>query len=366
MSELTLTTPIVRTARTLQVEGMFDLGERTASTVKVQTLDPSLLEGRDWNIGLIVGPSGAGKTTSARETFSQHWPEPFTWSGDKAVVDDFPAGVPMKTIVGLLNAVGFASPPAWLRPFHVLSGGEKFRVEVARALAEERDITVIDEFTSVVDRQVAQVGSHAVAKTVRRTGQKLVAVSCHYDIEDWLQPDWVFQPHLGKLTWRTVQPRPRVEVELYRGDHTDWAAFRPHHYLSESYQKGAKCLVATVGGQPAAFYAVIPLPSGTVQNAWRGHRLVVAPDYQGLGLGIRLSSLVGGGMRALGKSLYSTSAHPARIAGLNSSPDWVLTRKPSRNPQNKNKGNGTASTGRLTAGFRYAGPALPEIGELLS
>ena len=59
----------------------------------------------------------------------------------------------------------------WLRPFHVLSNGEQFRATIARALAESakgRELVVIDEFTSVVDRTVAQIGSAAIAKTIRR------------------------------------------------------------------------------------------------------------------------------------------------------------------------------------------------------
>ncbi|MEV1247900.1 hypothetical protein [Nonomuraea sp. NPDC049750] len=63
----------------------------------------------------------------------------------------------IKDIVALLGAVGLSSPPAWLRPYRTLSNGEAFRASIARALAESGDLVVIDEFTSVVDRQVAKV-----------------------------------------------------------------------------------------------------------------------------------------------------------------------------------------------------------------
>src|SRR5439155_19760773 len=52
-------------------------------------------------------------------------------------------------------------------------------------------LPIFDEFTSVVDRTVAQIGSAAVAKTIRRSGKQLVAASCHYDVIEWLQPDWI-------------------------------------------------------------------------------------------------------------------------------------------------------------------------------
>ena len=65
------------------------------------------------------------------------------------------------------------------------------RVDLARALLE-KDFVCFDEFTSVVDRQVAQTSCLAVSKAVRKLNKKFVAVSCHYDILEWLQPDWVF------------------------------------------------------------------------------------------------------------------------------------------------------------------------------
>jgi ABC-type ATPase with predicted acetyltransferase domain len=51
---------------------------------------------------------------------------------------------------------------------------------------------VFDEFTSVVDREIAKVAAFAISKAVRKTAKKFVAVTCHYDIIDWLEPDWVF------------------------------------------------------------------------------------------------------------------------------------------------------------------------------
>jgi len=67
------------------------------------------------------------------------------------------------------------------------------RVDVARALCLPRELVVFDEFTSVVDREVAKIASFAISKAVRRqNGRKFVAVTCHYDVVDWLDPDWFF------------------------------------------------------------------------------------------------------------------------------------------------------------------------------
>ena len=99
--------------------------------------------------------------------------------------------VAINEITKMFYAVGFGSVPSWLKPYSVLSNGEKMRVDLERSLLES-DFVVFDEFTSVVDRQVAQTASLAVSKAIRRMGKQFVAVSCHYDIRDWLEPDWVF------------------------------------------------------------------------------------------------------------------------------------------------------------------------------
>ena len=105
-------------------------------------------------------------------------------------IDGFSAGS-IKDITAVLTAVGFSSPPSWIKPYRVLSSGERFRCDLARAILEGGDLVVFDEFTSVVDRTVARIGSAAVAKAVRRMGRRFVAISCHYDIAAWLEPDWV-------------------------------------------------------------------------------------------------------------------------------------------------------------------------------
>ena len=109
----------------------------------------------------------------------------------KSVVDDMPKSAKMDDITKMFYAVGFGSVPSWLKPYSVLSNGEKMRVDLARALLE-KDFVCFDEFTSVVDRQVAQTACIAINKAIKKTDKKFVAVSCHYDILDWLQPDWVF------------------------------------------------------------------------------------------------------------------------------------------------------------------------------
>lgn len=361
-----LKTEIKRSGKTAQLEGMFDMSESKYSTVELPDFPKNELMEKDWSIGLIVGPSGAGKTQTAKQVFSEHWPEPYEWDDMRAVVDDMPDGLGVTEIVDVMSSVGFGSPPAWLRPYRLLSNGEKFRVEVARAIMEDKPVTVIDEFTSVVDRNVAQVTSHAVQKSVRRRKQKLVAVTCHYDIEDWLQPDWKYEPANGLFSWRSVQPRPKIEIEIARGNVKDWPLFSRHHYLDAHIHKAARCLVAFHDGQMVAFCGALPQPSGTMKNAYRISRVVTLPDYQGCGVGLAIFNAMAGALKACGKTVIATMSHRGLMAALNKSPDWMITRKPSRAGRHHGEmKHSVSSNDRNTAGVRYVGPAKQEFKPLL-
>ena len=145
---------------------------------------------KDWQIGVIVGASGTGKSTIAKELFSDELITGFEYKA-KSVIDDMPASAKVDDITRMFYSVGFGSVPSWLKPYAVLSNGEKMRVDLARALLE-KEFVCFDEFTSVVDRQVAQTACIAINKAIKKTNKKFVAVTCHYDILEWLQPDWVF------------------------------------------------------------------------------------------------------------------------------------------------------------------------------
>ena len=144
----------------------------------------------NWNVGLIYGASGTGKTTLVKELFPDAVVDEFSW-GRGSFLDDFQKDIPFEEISKTLYAVGMGSVPSWVRPFHVLSNGEKMRVTLARGLLE-RDFFIFDEFTSVVDRQVAKVCSLAVSRYCKKHKKKFLAVSCHKDVVEWLEPDFTF------------------------------------------------------------------------------------------------------------------------------------------------------------------------------
>lgn len=314
---------------------------------------------RPWNVGLIVGPSGSGKSTIAQSMFGEAYEPRLEWQG-KSVIDDIKSGISVPDITAAFSSVGFNTIPAWLRPYAVLSTGEKFRVEMARRLLELPDPIVVDEFTSVVDRQVAKIGANAIQKIVRKNNRQFVAVGCHYDVIDWLQPDWVLEPSTMQFSWRSLQRRPAINIEVRRVEYALWRKFAPFHYLTADLPSSAACFVAFVEGQPAAFAGVLHFPHANVRNIKRVSRLVTLPDWQGLGLAFVLVDALGSAYAAAGYRLRCYPAHPALVRGYDKSPRWSMQKKPGvMVDRRKSTTTDIEFGGRPCAVFEYVGDALP-------
>lgn len=277
-----------------------------------------------FGIGAIVGPSGSGKSLMLKNFGSPHQHQ---WNPNKAVVSQ--VGTTPEDAVERLSSVGFNSIPSWMKPYHTLSMGEQFRADLARAV---RDNAVFDEFTSVIDRDSAISASRALRRYIdqkRLTG--IVVATCHTDVLPWLEPDWVFFTQTPDyktgqlLVGRCLHPRPPIRLDLYETDHDAWPLFAVHHYLTADIQKASRCYLAVWDDKPVAFTSVMPLPHGMIQDAWRGHRTVVLPQYQGLGIGPRLSDAIGTLYRQQGCRYFSRTAHPRLGAYRDNNPDWRPT-----------------------------------------
>src|SRR5438128_12400282 len=114
---ITVESPVVESARVAQVRGLFDLPAEKTSRLTWEVDLP--LDERPWAVGLVTGPSGCGKSTVARRLWPEQMNRALDWPADRAVVDAFPDTLPVKDVTALLSAVGFSSPPAWLRPYAV-------------------------------------------------------------------------------------------------------------------------------------------------------------------------------------------------------------------------------------------------------
>ncbi len=341
------------------------------------------IDDKEWKIGLVVGPSGSGKTSLGRKIFGDAGKifDPTDWPDDRPVVDAIAPAGDFNAVTGALAAVGLGSVPSWLRPFPVLSNGEKFRANLARLICEAPAEVVVDEFTSVVDRQIARFGALAFQKAWRRTAGQCVLLSCHYDIIEWVEPDWIFDTASGKYSGRGLWRRPKFELEIWQTDGSYWPLFEPHHYLKLPRMVAAEYFVAAVGGEPVAHLAFAPrLEIG----AMRACRMVVVPEWQGAGVGLRFLNWLceyhkSGhgryGARA-SKGVYFHTSHPGLCSALRRDAKWrqvsavmfggdkeksrrSINRSAVRNAA-RNKGGPPGSCGygghlRAVQGFKYVG-----------
>jgi len=310
---LVLTSTVQQDEITKECSSAFDF-EFSGST---KFTIPNFNMPEDFQIGLIVGASGSGKSSILKTIGT---PKEVTWNAEKAICSHFESA---KEAQDKLGAVGLNSVPSWLKPYHVLSTGEKFRADLARSLEDD---AIIDEFTSVVDRNVAKSCSGAISRHIRKDGLKnLVFASCHYDIIEWLQPDWVFDTNINRLTVGRGSDRPQIELEVVPCSTEAWSIFCNHHYLSASINKSAWCWFVVWEGKIVGFTSAITYPSVTVKLAWREHRTVIFPDFQGLGIGVKVSDAIGEMFKQWGRRYFSKTSHTRMGEYRNQSVKWKPT-----------------------------------------
>lgn len=359
MSDVVLTSSITKDRYTDVAFNAFDLPVKESNEVVIKN---NIVLPDVWNIGLICGPSGAGKSTLLK-TFGEL--ESHVWSNDISLISNFTMVEPDQA-AEILSAVGLSTIPAWIRPYNVLSTGEKFRADLAMTIAKnETGLILIDEFTSVVDRNVAKAASYALQKYARRNNLKIILASCHLDIVEWLSPDWLYNPLEEETKYpRGSLQRPKINIQIFRSKYEAWNLFKQHHYLSQDLPKTAKCFTFYWNEVPVAFVAVLHFPHPRVTKAYRASRTVVLPDYQGLGIGVRISDYMGSLVKEKEGHYYSRTAHPAMIKYRLNHPElWRVTSKGIL------KGYGKSSTIRKNYAFldeksrysfEYIGPPSSE------
>ncbi|OAV69160.1 cell division ATP-binding protein FtsE [Bacteroidales bacterium Barb6] len=313
--------------RAARVKSLFN-ADRAYNWEKTADL---LVEGKEWKIGLIVGASDTGKTSIGRRIFDEPVYDLYAgWESDKPVVDCIAPEGDFNTVTGTLSAVGLGDVPAWLRPFRVLSNGEQFRAGLARLVCERPEHAVVDEFTSVIGRQMAKVGAAAFAKTWRKGSGQAVLLSCHHDITEWLQPDWVYNTDEARFYDRDcLRQRPNLTLEIYKVRGTVFPRlFKKHYYLDLPLPVAAEYWIGCINGEPVCHLAVCPLFTA---RAYRATRLVVLPEWQGIGVGTKFLAevcrhyLEGNGRCGHKYHTFFHTSHPQLCGALRYSKKWEQT-----------------------------------------
>lgn len=311
MANIELKTKILNDKYTEYVYEAFDIQNREETSVSIP-MNLGEAKNFDWNIGVILGGSGSGKTTILKKMGDV---KKVNFDAEKPLISNFDWLEP-KDATLVLTSMGLSSVPTWLRPFNTLSNGEQYRATLAYLVASAKDgeVILVDEYTSVVDRDVAKAMSFALQKYIRRENKRIIVASCHYDILEWLMPDWTCSPQKGGVLERgdwLRQGRPQITLQVSRVEAETWDFFKKHHYLTEELNKSAQCILFEWNDKPIGICCILNTPRKGMGEAMAISRIVILPDYQGLGLGSKLSSFIGGIYKLKGNRIFIKTANPA-------------------------------------------------------
>lgn len=221
MGKIVLESNIVNDNYTQFLYDSYDIQnrEKTVTEVPIPSKeDMEAMNKDDWNILLICGKSGSGKSTILREIYGDV--KPIEYDYDKCVISQFPR-LSEEEACDLLSSMGLSSVPTWLRKPQELSNGERARLDIAKAIYDANGgVVVLDEYTSVVNRTAAKSMSHALQRYVRQKGLKVIIASCHFDIIEWLQCDYMFN-----LEHRDENGEVEMEKMVYE-DGKDYNAYQ--------------------------------------------------------------------------------------------------------------------------------------------
>lgn len=272
----------------------------------------------DFQILVITGASGSGKST-----FSKHFGEDenIYWNNNKSIISNFDNITPDEAVERLC-AVGLNSIKTWCKPRNVLSVGEGFRADLARKIKSN---CVIDEFTSTIDRNVAASCSCSIAKYIRAKNlKKCVFVSCHKDFIDYLCPDYVIDLDDEVIYDTRSLPRKKIELSIFkRNDKLQvWNIFKQHHYLSAELNTACDMYVCYWNDTLVGMIAVLPQPGVGNFYAYRVHRLVILPDFQGLGIAKAFLDEIADLYKKHNRTLFIRTSHIKLIRSLQKSKKW--------------------------------------------
>jgi ABC-type lipoprotein export system ATPase subunit/GNAT superfamily N-acetyltransferase len=299
-----------------EIKRKYDITDHKETAVEIPELPTD-------GIVLIVGTSGSGKSTILRSLGELRQP---VVDNNRNTIENFTTPERGEE---LLLACGLRTIPTWFRSPATLSNGEYHRFEMAISL--DQGLGTVDEFTSVVDRDTAKSLALSIRKFYDRRGttEPLYIASCHRDIVDWLDPDWVYDTDLQKLDNRRsllpVGRRPPITLTIRSTTPDYWRYFSKYHYLDTRMSRSVHCYVGLIGDKPVAFHAAIHSTNRDIHSYWRGHRTVVLPEFQGMGIGTAFSDAIAEMYVSRGMRYFSKTAHPSFGEHREKSPLWRAT-----------------------------------------
>lgn len=190
MTKIHLKSEILKDKFTEYVCQKYDIQNHTETETILPEVELSVLDNNEWNIAVIVGNSGSGKTNLIKSIGELIIP---SYDEEKSAISQFDF-ISEQEVCDLFNGVGFSSVPSWLRKPHELSNGEKARLDLVYSIVytPKDNPILIDEYSSVLNRTASMSMSYCLQRYIRKINRRIVIASCHFDIIQWLNPDFIF------------------------------------------------------------------------------------------------------------------------------------------------------------------------------
>lgn len=295
--EVILESPVDKSFRCKMAADSLDIDVTKKSRHHLKINDVSIP--KDWNIGIVYGASGSGKTSLLVKMFGEDVFKSII-DPDQPIINQLPEDLPYDECAKLLNGIGLNSVPCWIRPVKTLSNGQKARAEAVLLMCQDKEIVSIDEWTSVVDRTTAKAMSLCIQKFAKRNKKKIILCTCHYDIIEWLSPDWLIDCNKQEFFRRQqaeffFSERDKLDFEIKEVEKTSWKYFSKYHYLSDRLPGGDVHIYGLfINGNQIGFKCFanyVPFVNKKKKKIYHANRLVIHPDYSGLGLGLPFSEI---------------------------------------------------------------------------
>ncbi|MGQ9469668.1 MAG: hypothetical protein ACUVTD_07620, partial [Nitrososphaerales archaeon] len=300
------------TPRTIAVAEAFGIkiGEPQDFTV-YRNLE--LLIGED-DVVYITGDSGSGKSALLRaieQVLGQRAMNIASVSidEDKPLIESI--GESVSDGLELLSRVGLNDAFLFVRKYHELSDGQKYRYRLAKLIESNAQFWIADEFCSSLDRDTAKIVAFNAQKLARQLGKGLIVATCNQDLFEDLGPTVYIVKYFGqevKVSYFSLQAPKECslvkEMRITEGSIEDYKKLA-HFYYRSSYLVAPKKIFAMKRNDETVGVIVYARPSficfGRTKYFGRWlkakelnerlltiTRVIVHPKYRTIGLGAKL------------------------------------------------------------------------------
>ncbi len=307
---ITYKTNIVNpSARVIEISDAFGVGiDETHKHIIVENLIIP-----EFNILYLTGMSGSGKSSLLNEFKKEYgFLEPlFDEDSDEPIIDTI--GKDLEESLYLLNLVGLGEAFLYVKPFKILSDGQKYRFKIAKLIESNQDVWCIDEFCSFLDRTTAHIVSYNIQKIARRLKKKVIVATAHNDLQDFLQADYVFDFGMGEgliIEHNTNEIKnPFIQdIKIEQGNIEDYKKLGKYHYKNTEakftkyiFKMTYKNMLVGVAvysmpkqqlvGRNVYFNKKyinakgVPILTEVNKDILTGSRFIIHPMFRGIGLG---------------------------------------------------------------------------------